>query len=193
MLKIVNNAPDGIGVRILVADGQAPLAVNSDALVRNLNADHLDGLSSGDLLPGGTLPPGATVRGAFAMGGSAGTVGDLAVSEISFGYTLGSAPTVHFIERRATPPSVCPGSAISPQADPGHLCIYESEEIGAGLRDTTADAGDGSSYAFGTRLFIRSATAGDFYSMGTWAATAAAIGAEPAATPHSGFTLGVAD
>lgn len=193
MLKVVNAAPDGIGIRVLVADGQPPLAVNSDALVKNLNADLIDGVSSGDLLPGGTLRAGASIRGTYAMGGSAGTVGDLALSEIGFGFTLSSAPTVHFIESGSTPPGSCPGSSTSPQASPGHLCIYEAEVIRAGERDTNAAAGDGSSYAFGARLFIRSAAAGDFYSMGTWAVTAAAIGAEPSSTPESGFTFGVAD
>ncbi|MCP3973991.1 MAG: hypothetical protein GY720_05805 [bacterium] len=193
MLKIVNTAPDGIGIRVLVADGQAPLSVNSDALVRNLNADLIDGMSGGDLLPGGTLPAGGSIRGTYAMGGSAGTVGDLALSEISFGFTLSSPPTVHFVESGETPPSACPGSSTSPQAAPGHLCVYEAEVIAAGLRDTNAGGGDGTSYAFGARLFVRSAAAGDFYSMGTWAVAAAAIGADPAPTPKSSFVFGVAD
>lgn len=193
MLKVVNTAADGIGIRITVAAGQPPIAVNSTGLVANLNADRLDGITSKDLLPGGRPPAGTTLRGTYAMGGSAGTVGDLAISEIAFGYTLGAAPIAHFIEFGATPPTACPGSATSPQAAPGHLCIYESEQVAAGLRDTNGPGGDGSTYSFGTRIFIRSAAAGDFYSMGTWATTAAAVGAEPVQLPDSGFRLGIAD
>lgn len=127
--------------------------------------------ANGRFLPGANLPAGKTVRGTYWMGATAGAGFDLATSEISFGWRFAAAPTRHFIQLGAPAPAECPGTAAAPAANAGHLCVYESLAVNAGARDVNGPAGDGSTYAFGARLFIRSAAAGDFYSGGTWAAT----------------------
>jgi hypothetical protein len=127
--------------------------------------------ANGRFLPGGNLPAGRTVRGTYWMGDIAAAGFDLATSEISFGWRFASPPTPHFIPSTGTPPAECPGTASAPAANPGHLCVYESLELNAGARDVNGPTGDGSTYRFGARLFIRSAAAGTFWSGGTWAAT----------------------
>jgi hypothetical protein len=137
--------------------------------------------SNARFLPGGNLPAGKTVRGTYWMGDTAAAGFDLATSEISFGWRFAAAPTPHFIQSGTTPPAACPGTATAPAARPGHLCVYESLATNEGLRNVNGPSGDGSTYRFGARLFIRSAAAGNYYSGGTWAATAAAPTARPVA------------
>lgn len=125
-------------------------------------------------LPGRALAAGSTLRGTFWMGGSAAAGFDIVTSEISFGHTFAAAPTAHFIQQGGTPPAECPGTHDNPQAAAGHLCVYERSVINGGVRDVNGPVGDGTTYSFGARLFLRSAAAGDYWSMGTWAATAPA-------------------
>lgn len=123
-------------------------------------------------LPGGTMPPGKTIRGTYWMADTAAAGFSLATSEISFGYKLfKTAPTGHFVQFGDTPPAECPGDVDNPLAAPGHLCIYEGTTVNVGVRGFNGPAGDGSTFRFGTRLWLRSAAAGDFRSFGTWAAT----------------------
>ena len=48
------------------------------------------------------------------------------MATISFGFILASAPTPHFIALGGSAARECPGNFYNPQAQPGHLCIYES-------------------------------------------------------------------
>lgn len=127
--------------------------------------------ANGRFLPGGILPAGRTIRGTYWMGATAGAGFDLATSEISFGWRFAAAPTRHFIQLGDPAPAACPGTADAPAANRGHLCVYESLALNAGVRDVNGPGGDGSTYRFGARMFIRSAAAGTFWSGGTWAAT----------------------
>jgi hypothetical protein len=136
-----------------------------------VDAALLDGYDYASLVPGSTPPVGTTIRGTFHMGGTGAAGFALSTSEISFGYDFGAAPTPHFIELGDSPVPECPGTQLAPEAAPGHLCVYERLNLNAGLRNVNGPNGDGSTYPFGARLFMRSAAAGDFYSQGTWAAT----------------------
>jgi hypothetical protein len=75
--------------------------------------------------PGGTLPSGATLRGAWAPTGerpdTAGVVGGHGVS---FAYPLGARPTPHVIPVGGSATTDCPGSATAPAAASGQLCLY---------------------------------------------------------------------
>jgi hypothetical protein len=141
-------------------------------------------------LPGGVLPAGKTLRGTFWMGTVAAGDFDLATSEISFGYTFAAAPVPVFIQSGTTPPAECPGNSSNPQAAPGYLCIYESSALNAGVRDVNGPGADGTTYPFGARLFARSSAAGNFWSMGTWAATSGPVAPAAAAVPGSGTIAG---
>ena len=112
------------------------------------------------------LPSGKTVRGSYNLGGTAGTGNDLASTAVSFGFRLAAEPTIHLIQMGDPPPAECPGSFALPEASPGHLCIYEDSVTNTqGIMLNSVEA-------TGATIFIRSNAAGDFFSFGTWAASA---------------------
>jgi hypothetical protein len=123
--------------------------------------------------PDGDAPSGKTFRGAFAVRGVEISV-DPAYSNISFSFTLASAPTTHYINEGVAPPAQCPGTVTNPQAQAGHLCVYEQDGSNLGTRalfdPTTGTNGQASRY--GAVIFARALGAGTFYAWGTWAVTA---------------------
>ena len=71
-----------------------------------------------------TLPSGKTLTGDYRTSSAGGVfVGDTQ----SFAFPLASKPSVHFVGIGATPPAQCPGTASSPKAAPGNLCLYATE------------------------------------------------------------------
>jgi hypothetical protein len=157
--------------------------------VTHLWNNHIKPKADARYFPGGTMPAGHTIRGTYWMGATAAAGFDLATSEISFGYRFVEAPTAHFIQNGDTPPPECPGTASNPRAQRGHLCVYESLSLNAAGRDVNGPGGDGSTYRFGARLFVRSTAAGTFWSGGTWAATSGS--ATTTARPSSGRQAGI--
>ena len=123
----------------------------------------------------GLLPSGATLRGAYAVFGTASSSGALAGDQISFGFELSAAPTAHFINSGATPPAACPGTAAQPEAAPGNLCIYEGTVANVGARtfqDPVTLLTGSTVRAWGAEVGAVSAAAGNFYTAGSWAVTA---------------------
>jgi hypothetical protein len=121
----------GVGPALQLNVGSGPpLGVNSSTKVANLNADKVDGQEAATLLPGGELPSGRTLRGNYGIYDVAPENSVAWASDsISFGYRLPSEPTVRIIHTSGsgagTP--LCPGTASSPEAAPGYLCVYEKE------------------------------------------------------------------
>lgn len=120
------------------------------------------------------LRPGQTLRGVFDVGGMAAKAGDEARAAQTFQFPLLGAPTVHVVPKGTTTAEcqgLAGGNAQTPQAAPGHLCIYITES--ANLAAT-----EGVTVENNTRLgFGLLAKAGDeegkpFYAYGQWAATA---------------------
>jgi hypothetical protein len=74
---------------------------------------------------GATLPSGQTEVGRWSYGNTAKEKQGQVWMPISFVIPLSAAPTLHFIPREESGPAGCPGSASSPEAEPGNLCIYE--------------------------------------------------------------------
>ena len=142
------------------------------------DAGLVDGVDSVDLVPGGTLPSGATVRGHYANMGTTDGANFQAASEgISFGYRLESAPTGVVIHAGQAPTADCPGSATNPQAAPGFLCVYENDaqnKRDAGYPHIAVGFGGGSTTPYGAYVYTHSNTAAPsfFWSRGTWAVTA---------------------
>jgi hypothetical protein len=64
------------------------------------------------------LPSGNTIRGAFYF--------KTTISSYSFAFSLPSVPIVNIRPFGAAASAECPGSAQDPQAAPGHLCLYQS-------------------------------------------------------------------
>ena len=102
----------------------------------------------------------------------------MAKTGISYGLRL-SAPLVDQIAlgEGDAPTASCPGSPDDPRAAPGFLCLYEFAGVnrapGTGgllLDNPSGTAEEG--YKVGATVQLRSATAGEFQSRGTWAVTA---------------------
>jgi hypothetical protein len=124
--------------------------------------------------PDGNLPSGKTIRGNYSMSGITGAANNLVTDSISFGFSLASDPTPHFIQNGTAPPAQCPGTEANPQAAAGHLCVYEGHIENVASRNVTnTDGGDGTASRFGATVFaIPGAGAGRVWSEGTWAVTA---------------------
>jgi hypothetical protein len=80
----------------------------------------------------GEAPPGVTLRGNYALT-HAGSLAP-AFGAVSFPLRLSVAPTVHYIPVSEPPPAECPGNGTNPQANPGHLCVYETNVNNVGAR-----------------------------------------------------------
>ena len=126
-------------------------------------------------LNNGQFPSGKTLRGVFAPGGTAADAGMLAQESISFGFSLPTNPVAHYIPAGTAPPSQCPGTVNIPQAQPGHLCVYES--VSSNVSAVCAvfnpvDNGCPGSAVRGFGVQIFSELAGEFWAQGSWAVTA---------------------
>src|SRR5215204_866519 len=150
-------------------------AANAASARNATNAGTLDGIDSVDVLPGGTLPAGKTIRGNWLTGGPAAGVNNLFWSAISFGYALGAAPTAHLLAPGAPATPECPGSLAAPAAASGHLCIYTKSVNNVSSRFTcnplNNTCGASQTNPWGTVVYVSSAGAGSSYSWGTWAVT----------------------
>jgi len=126
----------------------------------------------------GNLPElgsGKTLRGNYSAGG-AGTGGsdDYATDSISFVFTLKSAPTPHYVKYGQSPPAQCPGTLASPQAQPGHLCVYESEPTANAQTQSIGDPVSGNvaqANRYGAIVNVWGADQSLFAVSGTWAVT----------------------
>jgi hypothetical protein len=75
------------------------------------------------------LPRGVTLRGSYAASEYASSVNQTVRVGVSFGVTLASKPTPHFVGEGETPPAQCPGSVADGQAQAGSLCVYELKAV----------------------------------------------------------------
>jgi hypothetical protein len=131
-----------------------------------------EGLEGSPWTAGGTLPKGATETGAWSLSGASSS-GEV-YAPISFTIPL-SAPLaaahVHYIAPGGQIPNVCTGSATSPQAAEGELCVYQTEISGAtpgGIFDLgNSNAGSSKAGAF---AYFEGATAAA-NAIGSWAVT----------------------
>jgi hypothetical protein len=139
---------------------------------KSINADTLDGLDSTNLLPDGELAPGTTLHGRYDIYGQPADPNSLLVGAdgISYVYTFGSMPEAHIIRLGTTeePPAACPGGPGSPEAAPGHLCVYEQNRENIAPVWPLFYVQD--PYGFGIRA--AAASPGHAWSYGTWAVTA---------------------
>ena len=121
------------------------------------------------------LTSGQTLRGAFAT--QANVNGSQIRTGISFGFSLASAPTPHYIKTGDPIPTGCTGGTVAaPKADPGNLCIYEGVALGVGANRGEVDPVDDAApdvkaekYGAGVYATCNAATC---FVEGTWAVTA---------------------
>jgi hypothetical protein len=164
----VHNTGPGPALELQTRAAAPPLAVSSKKKVAKLNADRLDGKDSTAFAP---YPK--VIRGSYAMGTQAATSGSTVMADISFGWTLPSAPTTHYIEIGDPNPPACPGSATAPNAKPGHLCIFERTVFGAGFSNIGACDGTGGNCPgadkTGAILYGYTTSTGTAQVLGSWA------------------------
>jgi hypothetical protein len=127
-----------------------------------------------------------TIQGNYAAGLQAATTADDGWDSISFGFELASAPQEHFIAAGGAATAQCPGSAVNPQAAPGHLCVYESvsQNRGSVVLFTGTTGATNQASKWGAGVWLIPAAAGNAFSYGTWAVTA------PAGTTPSRISSG---
>jgi hypothetical protein len=119
-----------------------------------------------------TLKPGQTLRGTFDVGATAKEPGDLARGGISYQFPLLNAPAVTVLLKGETS-SNCTGlgtgAGQTPQATPGNLCVYITEESRLdGLTPFTAE----NNTRLGFGLLAKAKEEGNFFAYGQWAVTA---------------------
>src|SRR5262249_50250951 len=124
----------------------------------------------------GTLPPGATLRGAFG-GGSNVPTGSASAVEASFSYAfqLATSPTVNRIQVGGPSTAACPGSVLNPQAAAGNLCLYLAFANGASPTGLSSYGDNGGAdYKFGgvAYMFPNCTVPCHTEFSGTWAVTA---------------------
>ncbi len=156
----------------LVATSKTSGRLPNDIISKAPNADELDGIESANVLPGGILPRGSTIRGYWELGWTADAAGEFQEDAIAFGFTLRSSPTPHLIPDGDPAPPACPGGAQNPQANPGHLCVYERSNNNATATAVCNFDTCPAATRWGAALTTNSVAAGGVFIRGTWAVTA---------------------
>jgi hypothetical protein len=124
----------------------------------------------------GELGSGKTVRGRWAVSGTNPdtAAGDITSAAFSFGTQLPSAPKRVFVFN-ANGGAECPGTAESPGAAPGVLCIFVEYQVNInnGL-ETIIGTTTGATSRQGAEIYIVNSgtTPGGFGARGSWAVTA---------------------
>ena len=169
-----------LGITVIRADG---MAVQHSAVFSPVSPT---GTWTDDYGNGGTFAfaapspaPGSprplTLKGTY---GGRDTSAGAAVSftqmlaPISFGRALSFVPQARMMLIGALATAQCPGTAATPQAAPGVLCVYESSQVNrqapilfdSNFNVAVADR-------FGAVVYIANTAAGLFGSSGTWAVT----------------------
>ena len=81
------------------------------------------------------------MRGTFLVLSTTTSAGRLTAQGIAFPVALSAAPTAHYIPDVGPVPAGCSGTAQAPNAQPGHLCIFEGAQTNVGSRFTTNSVG----------------------------------------------------
>jgi hypothetical protein len=110
----------------------------------------------------------ATYRGTYFISGTG--AGSLVSDSISYGVHLAAAPTAHYIPLGGAVPTGCTGTAAAPNADPGHLCVWETTavNVNVGRYVTNPAFTPNTATTVGAYLFGSVAGAGNGYYGGTW-------------------------
>jgi hypothetical protein len=151
----------------------APMVVNGRGKVGNLNADLLDGKDSSAFAP---YPK--VIRGVWSMATS--TNPGFITADISFGWTLPSAPVSHYIEVGDPVPAGCGGTAAAPSAAPGNLCVFVTHQFGTvGVHGICSHANvcDPGADTYGALVYGTGTGASGTQIGGTWAVRAASVSA----------------
>ncbi len=134
-------------------------------------------------------------RGTYLVGAPTAGAGGVVFGDLSFGVTLSAAPTAHYILFGDPVPAGCSGSAATPSADPGHLCVFESQaaNVGATRNLTNLAFAANTATPTGAWMYAFTPAAGFAYFGGTWAMQpggTATVSNLKGASPSFGPTVG---
>jgi len=110
-----------------------------------------------------------TESGMYAYSGGKASETVSATDAISYQFPLASGPADNVIKVGGTATVPCPGSAESPKAEPGNLCVYETEKVGGTELEAQNLVAGG---RFGAVLSSFVAENNAYHFAGTWAVTA---------------------
>ena len=157
------------------APGQLPAGLQGPKGEKGDKGDKGDTGDQGD--PGpfpGTLPSGKTISGAFHIRAPNSSTAIFGI-DISYGFTLASEPTPHYVKIGDPPLAACPGSDSNPQAQAGHLCMYEAHASNLNttrcIFRTETSTSCATAGKTGAGLQIQANAAGEINLFGTWAVT----------------------
>jgi hypothetical protein len=122
-----------------------------------------------------TLPSGKSLTGIFqATDGLPRKARGFAEATISFAFPLATTPSVQVLQVNDPPTEHCPGTAASPSAAPGFLCVYTVVSTGpVGTYDPLSEAsGSGRAGAIASTELECEETPCIAHLRGTWAVTA---------------------
>jgi hypothetical protein len=175
--KVKNHSLTGADIN-LGALGTVPSASNAghaNVADSATNAGHATTADSAANATGlaGPLASGQTLIGYVDSAGHVGA-GEIAPeTSISFPIPLAAAPAFHIIPVGGPSTGACPGTANTPSAAPGNLCIYESTLVnttGFSLPDGLNPVSGPT--RFGLPGLLGASTNGDYIARGAWAVTA---------------------
>jgi hypothetical protein len=165
------NGSVSIAVTVTRPDG-IPVQHNLSLVLPTLSGTWTDeGGNAGTLIyapaaPTTGVPKRLTLRGTYVVDFVAGLTGAAA---ISFGRQLPAPPVPHLV---TIPTAECPGSSDSPEAAPGHLCVYAAASQSAATCIVSAAFGPcGTTSRTGAIVWVQAAFTGRVYNVGTWAVT----------------------
>ena len=114
------------------------------------------------------------IKGTYFMT-TTGAVGALVGADISFGYTIPAAPTVHYIPQGTVVPAGCAGTVEAPDASPGHLCVFEQLDNNASGQAIYNASGSLGASRMGALLNATATAAGPVFVYGSWAVRPASV------------------
>lgn len=135
-------------------------------------------------------------RGTYLVGAPSTAAGAFFFGDLSFGVTLAAAPTAHYIQTGAAVPAGCSGTAAAPSADPGHLCVFETQAFNVGATRFVTNLAFNANTATPTGAWLYGTTLGASYGFfgGSWAMQpggAATVSSLKGASPSFGPTVGM--
>ena len=152
----------------------ADTATNATNATHATNAGHATTADSAANATGlaGPLASGRTLIGYVDSAGHVGA-GEIAPeTSISFQIPLAAAPALNVIPVGGPSTGACPGTADTPSAAGGNLCIYESRIVGSTGFALSDGASPGGVTRFGVFGLLGASGSGDYIARGTWAVTA---------------------
>jgi len=136
-----------------------------------VNAAKLGGLESSAFHRYGTTAPFGSVQyGFFEISGRATAADQYDGGYASYPVPLAGNPTPHVIGIGDSVPAGCSGTATSPSAEPGHLCIWITYELHTdGTYTVFREDGFQGAGRFGFSMDLNSSIAGNYVMNATWA------------------------